>query len=537
MQVRTIFLGLAVVSFCASCARHDPNATDAAGGGDGVTADAFAGPWSDFPMTPIIDPGGSAPTDSGTLFGDPMTGAATGGPCLFEPEVGTIYPRNWIRPRFTWIPGANENLFELRITTPTQVNPLVVFTTATTWTMPAGLWMGLQTHSVDTPLTVSIRGAVFDGTVLTSGPEHGTSGDISIAPVDAPGAIVYWTTTGGTLLRGFSIGDEIVKDIITPTDAGSKCVGCHSSTPDGKFVGFSSSQNPGNGDPTTLGLLSSDGTHTAPAFLTASAQTLMARQNQEQPVFSKMHWQAGDHTAVTMYPTGGRFEMMWTDLEATATDQNVGWGIIARTGDATNNTPNAAAYASFAHTSDTLLYVSAPSVSSGVTTSHGNLMTVPYNNRAGGTASPIVGADTATYNEFYPTFSPDDTYVAFNRVADGQSSYNNAASEVWIIPTAGNTTPTRIAANDPPACTGKVSPGVTNSWPKWAPAATDDGGRRYYWLTFSSTRGTGGNPQLYVTPVIDDGTQLLTYPALYLWNQPATENNHTPAWDNFSILQ
>ena len=70
-------------------------------------------------------------------------GAATGGPCLFEPEVGTIYPRNWIRPRFTWIPTGTENLFELRITTPTQVNPLVVYTTATTWTMPADMWMGL----------------------------------------------------------------------------------------------------------------------------------------------------------------------------------------------------------------------------------------------------------------------------------------------------------------------------------------------------------------------------------------------------------
>ena len=299
--MRTIYSGLALLSLCA-CAHHDPNAGDDGGkdGGTVVPPDAFAGPWPDFPPTPIIDPGGTAPTDSGTLFGDPMTGAATGGPCWFEPEVGTIYPHNWIRPRFTWIPTGSENLFELRITTPTQVNPLVVYTSATTWTMPADLWLGLQTHSVNTPLTVTIRGAVFDGTNLTSGPEHGSSGDIRIAPVDAPGAIVYWTTTGGTRLRGFSIGDETVKDIITPTDAGSKCVGCHSSTPDGSYVGFSSSQNPGNGDPTTLGLLTSDGTHTAPPFLTASAQTLMARQNQEQPVFSKMHWQAGDHTAVTM---------------------------------------------------------------------------------------------------------------------------------------------------------------------------------------------------------------------------------------------
>ena len=163
-------------------------------------------------------------------------------------------------------------------------------------------------------------------------------------------------------------------------------------------------------------------------------------------------------------------------------------------------------------------------------------MTVPYNNHAGGTPTAINGASTAAYNEYYPTFSPDDTYVAFNRVADGQSSYNDSQAEVFVIAGAGGT-PTRLAANDPPACTGKTSPGVTNSWPKWAPGTADVAGSRYYWLTFSSTRSVGGNPQLYVTPVIDDGATLHTYPALYLWNQPADENNHTPAWDNFGILQ
>jgi hypothetical protein len=54
-------------------------------------------------------------------------------------------------------------------------------------------------------------------------------------------------------------------------------------------------------------------------------------------------------------------------------------------------------------------------------------------------------------------------------------------------------------------------------------------------LTFSSTRT--GNPQLYVTPVLYDGSTLSTFPALYLWNQPAAENNHTPAWDDFGLVQ
>ena len=28
---------------------------------------------------------------------------------------------------------------------------------------------------------------------------------------------------------------------------------------------------------------------------------------------------------------------------------------------------------------------------------------------------------------------------------------------------------------------------------------------------------------------------IVTYPAIYLWNQPPDEDNHTPAWDVFQI--
>ncbi len=146
----------------------------------------------------------------------------------------------------------------------------------------------------------------------------------------------------------------------------------------------------------------------------------------------------------------------------------------------------------------------------------------------------INGASDANYNEYYPTWSPDDLFVAFNRVAAGQSSYNNAQAEVYIIDSTGGT-PIRLAANDPPTCSGKTSPGVTNSWPKWAPEVSAANSKHYYWLTFSSTRSPAGNPQLYIAPVVVNETGAHTYPALYLWNQPANENNHTPAWDIFGI--
>jgi len=58
-------------------------------------------------------------------------------------------------------------------------------------------------------------------------------------------------------------------------------------------------------------------------------------------------------------------------------------------------------------------------------------------------------------------------------------------------------------------------------------------GKTYYFLTFSSRRPD--TPQLYVTAMVDDGQTVTTYPALYLWNQPADEGNHTPDWEDFNI--
>jgi hypothetical protein len=98
---------------------------------------------------------------------------------------------------------------------------------------------------------------------------------------------------------------------------------------------------------------------------------------------------------------------------------------------------------------------------------------------------------------------------------------------VFVVP-AGGGEAQRLDANDAPTCTGQNSPGLTNSWPKWAPRAQTVNGKTYYFITFSSHRR--GRPQLYVTVLVDDWQRLTTYPALYPWNQPAADINHTPDW-------
>lgn len=169
---------------------------------------------------------------------------------------------------------------------------------------------------------------------------------------------------------------------------------------------------------------------------------------------------------------------------------------------------------------------------------------IPYNNRAGGDSKPFPGASDPNYHEFYPVYSPDDTFLAFNRTDTVPAdSYDEPAAEVFVVPGNGGS-PTRLRANDPPACTGIASPGLTNAWARWAPKAETFEGLKYYWVVFSSKRReTGGKiPQLYVAAIVtkvEAGVETLTaeYPAIYVTSQDPTGNNHTPAWDFFEVEQ
>ncbi len=473
------------------------------------------------------DGGVSAPANSQTLFGPPSQGAQSGGPCLLEPEVGSLYPHNWLRPRFHWIAANGENLFELRVHADNQVNDLVVYTSATMWTMPKPMWDGLRGHSPDVPMTVAVRGGVYSGGALT-GEALGSNGPIGIAPVDAPGTIVYWSIVPGprqTSLKGFSIGDEVVTPVLDPSQVqefSTNCIGCHTSTPDGKFAAFSSSSNSWQDG---LADIEQGLTGQVPSFLGAGGKAVLEQSQMGIETFSPAHWAAGDHVEIVK---DTNLNLTWIDLEAPSGGNAT--GVIARNGD-----PNHAGAPTWSHDGSTIVYVSTNAIQDGrLSTGPADLYSVPYANKQGGTASPVPGASDPNYEEYYPVFSPDDQWLAFDRIADGNSMYNQPIAEVYAIPSKGGVA-TRLIANDPPACTGKSSPGVTNSWPKWAPSVATAGTRTFYWIVFSSTRDEGGNPQLYVTPLVVDGSNVTTYHALYLWNQPPDENNHTPAWDVFKI--
>lgn len=548
--ILVVSIGVALASAAFSCGGGGESQSSSSGGassgtgasgtgtaGSGgtlfTTATGPMGPFDDFPKDPIIDPG--APADAPSLFGPAGSGNPDGGPCLFEPEPGALFPSNWLRPRFRWSAGPGQNLFEVRLHTSAEVNDLVVYTASTSWTMPADMWSLLASHATETPITMTVRGANFDGTALVGPPSVGTVGPMTIAPAEAAGTIVYWTTSGGSSLKGFSAGDESVALALTPQQAkmptvnGAQvtCVGCHTSTPDGKFAGFTAQGPWGN----ALASVEAANVGDMPPFMGAGALAMFAQFGELGiQTYSKAHWSAGDHVMVSPFDQHENAKLVWVDLEAQQSGEGTAYGFLARDGD-----PRGAGAPTWSHDGATIVYVSTNAEFTGrLDNGDADLYAIPYNDKQGGTATPIPGASDPALEEYYPAFSSDDAWLAFNRIPNGNNMYNQPLGEVFVIPREGGAA-TRVIANDPPACTGKTSPGITNSWPKWAPDATKIGQKTYYWLIFSSTRAPMGNPQLYITGVVVDGGAVTTYGAIYLWNQPEAENNHTPAWDFFKL--
>jgi hypothetical protein len=576
-------------------------------------------------MTPGSAP---PPADAAKWFGDANDFDAKAGPCVVEPQLsngdvpGSLFPNNWLRPRFRWVPAGNEDVWQIRISVPNQKYALVAYTTRTVWALPKDIWQGLARSSADTTITVTVRG------VSSRAPKKpsGTRGDFAIAPAEARGKLVYWAATSSEVrpetskLAGFDVGDESVIDALTVPgvneggilNAGGRelrgkyddpkgvpaghvqCIGCHVSTPDGGAVAFTDHW-PWN---SVLASVEEASVGKLPSYVTPGAALLLNQPWLGMQTFSKAHFSAGDRLLVTVYSPrnadrGGvgfadgapypshHDGLAWFDLETTATflpgdssrgdaQQQLNDQVRAQAGQAfgllslTGETRSAAA-PHFSHDGKRIVYTSADTTQDGRLSSNNqevDLHIVPFADRLGGAVTPLKGAAEPGVAEYYPNFSADDSLVAFNRVAkiDGGAMYYRPDGEVFVIASDGGK-PVRLAANDPPACTAQKSPGVINSWPKWSPAAfsvmssNPEFGpppRTFYWLVFSSARAYDGqfqlpksqsspsdtrSSQLYVTAVIRDLTNgnLLTYPAIYLWNQDPKTSNLTPAWDEFKI--
>jgi hypothetical protein len=590
---------------------------------------------------PLLDTGLTTSVES--MFSGSPSGT---GPCILEPGDNTLVPYNWLRPRVHISGHQAGTVYQIKVSTARESDVLVAYTNKDTWILPQEFW---DNGDADSPkgLTHNVFDEDISVTVRASGGGE-SSVKFRIAPVKAGGSMVFWsalTTEPGAntnALYGFAPGDEGIvvalkpldvletilddsgnmgKRAIADADVGAvpegrvRCVGCHTSTPDGAAVHITDHW-PWN---TRLVNLSGAQKGNAPDYVSPMGDFLMQMPWQGVTTYSTTDWAAGNHRYVTSFakrpataaaepwtfwgvncdgvecPYTGKDDLIWLDLAAAGTPptdnndnarpkaalaaQGTGWDIIPRTGD-----PNGAVLPDWSHDGQRIVYTSTDSTADGhvgVQPSKNvqppttvDLYTVPFNAGMGGAAAPVAGASDAAHAEYYPDFSADDALIAFTRVSnfkqlfqaassdEGRKIYYRPEGEVYVTRASGGEA-LRLEANTPPVCSGEASPGVYNSWPKWSPIVREAGGKKYYFMLFSSARESpakvqdkSGNDtsspmsQLYMTALVDEGGALTSYGAAYLWNQrylvtpnaadptnstiaDFVQNNVTPAWDEF----
>ncbi len=558
---------------------------------------------TDFPEEPLIDDQGES-INTAELSAFQSQGFSTG-LCLLEPQLsegstpGAVFPANWLRPRFRWNAPEDASLFEIRLSHPAEKNDLVAYTKRTEWKIPPEIWtqMGKNLH---TPITATVRAVTPDGI-------SGTSGEFSIAPVYAGGSLVFWATRtvgseNDSRLLGFEVGDEGVAlaldlpdiqmdGVLAPVggyyynEGHPDCMGCHTSTPDGKSViiggGWPWYKMAVSIEPETRGQV--------PEWLTPGGEFLLKLPWQGTPAISPAHWNDSDRILVTSlgnrstaFTDNGQLPqgLVWMNLgtkvdvprdfpsldwqvqqdtlatweSAFQENEGIMWGTIAREGD-----PREAVTPDFNNEGTLIAYTSTTGSENGHPSKSNasvpaDIYLVDYNKGQGGTARPLEGADDPEAMEYYPAFTPDSAFIAFNKAPSGSDHpYDNEFSEISLVPTEGGSA-RRLLANDPPTCSGLTSPGLTNSWPKWSPLVKKRDGLTYYFIVFSSQRSGYGPKDLdpdwaqlyFATIVVDDSTGAVTdYPAIYIWNQSNLveegnvqeylSNNLTPAWEDFVV--
>src|SRR5262245_55753141 len=91
----------------------------------GDSGDSGVRTFTDFPADPVnVDVPATVP---GLFNGSTGTSAA---PCLSEPSDGSLFPNDWLPPRFAFegVSGSGQNVFEIRVHSDRQTNDLIVYT-------------------------------------------------------------------------------------------------------------------------------------------------------------------------------------------------------------------------------------------------------------------------------------------------------------------------------------------------------------------------------------------------------------------------
>lgn len=390
------------------------------------------------------------------------------------PQDGVNVPRNTPSLVFQWEDvGATAARLRFR----SAVTDLTVYTTGTSWTADEASWAALvgtnAGGSVEVELALAVGTEVWSEEIIT----------LNVNRFDARGTIYYWSTTASGIMT-IPYGGT-ASEFATLATTGY-CVGCHS-VRSGK-IAFT--YDGGNGG---IGIKR-----------TSDRSDIMA-------------YGAGTYGNFNTFSPDGNYLIIAYLGAFLLHDANTGAyiGEIPTGGYST--------HPDWSLDGESLVFTMADGAAYDWQFTGGRICTMDKTADGGWTTPNCLVDPEDPYNAYYPAFSPDGEWIAFN-VSTGDA-VDDVDAAVYVIPRAGGSPIELAAAN--------LASGYTNSFPKWGPLPDDD----VMWLAFSSKRAYGnivdGVPQLWVAgfdPLRAYAGQDPSWAAFWLPGQNIDQGNHVPTW-------
>jgi hypothetical protein len=485
-------------------------ATTGGGGGTSTGPIDFDGGWvlPNLPRNPaLVGDGGTTVVGTGaTNFTGTMTGTALS---VVYPPTGVMLPPNTNSLEFHFIPGAGQTLFRFTFRAPTTT--LVVYTPCTpvgagcVFTPDPTFWSNLVAYARGTaPVTWTVEGV----NASTLGSPIGISPvqQLSFSEQDLRGGLYYWNT-GGSLERfDYGFPNSPRQTYLSPGNVGATCVGCHVISRQGNQI-----------------VVGKNAPLPTAAYDVRNVVTKTVNQSMTGPL-------SGSSNFFSFSPDEAHL--------LTSTGTSISW-LRLISGQSTQVTNNGAMpdwspdgrHMVFARPGFSIPFGGSIGVSSA------SLQTMRFNGTGFDAPQQLVGA--GGQNNYYPTYSPDNEWILFNKSPGNRASASNATidpndggipdGELWTVRATGGT-PIRLSK--------ATDPGAT-SWPKWAPVRHHSASGQVLWFTFSSGRAYGlrlgqyEQVQLWMVafdPARAATGQDPTYPAFWLPFQDISSSNHIGQW-------
>ncbi len=451
-----------------------------------------------------------APANAPSLFGGPNDLASA--PSLVYPPDGVLMPPNLNELEVQFTAAAGTTLFEIGFISPALAlkiyTPCVPVGSGCGFEPDAMTWKALSDAGRGGPMQVTLRATSMSGGPVGSAAPR----TISFTDEDLLGGLYYWAAASGAVNRyDFGLRGQKAESFYTPAQSGATCVGCHVLSRDGSRIAVGLNI-PG---PATLRLL--DVATRTTLYESAGGPGASGGSNFEalSPDGAEVLANLGNDLGLYNAQTGAALGASPAIANATMPDWSADGArvVFARSG---TSTP---------------CFGGICPVNPGVDTA--SLFLSQVSGTSFGAPTQLVSGG-ASNNNYYPSFSPDGAFVAFNRST--QNSYDAPDAKVMVVPVSGGA----------PVDLGAVNAQAGNSWPKFAPFVQHYQGKTIFWLTFSSRRDYGlrlvnsaqSDPknqiaQLWMVAVSPDRLSQAGdagYPPFWLPFQDLSTGNHIAQW-------